>query len=92
MQESTKSYPFYSEEDKKVLPSTALVTFTYAELLEIANIFYYVNKLRIPRLFGGICFTEPIRVLHHKIHNAAVNCCKSLKAAHDFAEKEKQGR
>lgn len=92
MLETTKKYPFYKNDDKEIAKKTAMVSMTYAQLIEIANIFYFVNTCldKIPRIFGGLRFIETVRALHKQVHDSAINVCLSLEAA-ELDKKEKGG-
>jgi len=88
MIEKRRNYPAYEQPDKKLSSKKALVSLTYDEILEIANVFYYINAVRVPKIFGGIGFSEDLRALHLKIHNSVVNAALSLE---EFSRIEKDG-
>jgi len=92
MIEKAGNYPVYEEKDEKLLTHKALVSMDFEQMLEIANIFYYINKViavssrfsRAFRLFFGLphlALNEAKRALHKSIHDSMVNCCKSLEEA-----------
>lgn len=91
MIEKNGTYPVYfcPDERKGVRSHKALVSLTYAQILEIANVIFYFDKVIAsrPKLFGGLRIDEETAVLHKSIHNAAVNCCLSLEEV-DRCEKE----
>lgn len=91
MVEKHGKYPVYMvpEERKCVASHKAMLCLTYEQILEIANVMYYVDKVSasLPGLFGGIRLDEKARSLHKSLHDAAVNCCLSLEEA-DRVEKE----
>jgi len=91
MIEKNGIYPVYFCPDERaaVQSHKALISFSYAQILEIANVIFYFDKVIIsrPKLFGGLRIDENTAALHKAIHNAAVNCCLSLEEA-DRAEKE----
>lgn len=90
MIEKKVNYPAYQARNEKVLAMKATVYFDAEQILEIANIFYYVNLVlaKLPRFLGGIKLPEKQRALHKSIHDAAVNCVLSLEE-HERCEKEK---
>jgi hypothetical protein len=91
MIEKNGTYPVYfcPDERKGVQSHKALVSLTYAQILEIANVMFYFDNVIASRskLFGGVRIKEETAALHKSIHNAAVNCCLSLEEA-DRCEKE----
>jgi len=86
MIEQSVRYPAYKSPDEKLNSHKALVSLTYAQILEIANVMYYVDRVSasLPGLFGGIRLDATARSLHKSVHDAAVNCCLSLEEAHRF--------
>lgn len=90
MIQSRGSYPVYQAEDEKLKAQTVIMTLDYEQIMEIANIFYHVNKwlARIPRILGGVRLTQPIRALHASIHESCIRCCISLEEARRLEEKE----
>lgn len=93
MIEKTRNYPSYENTDEKIMARKVSLYFTYEQLLAIANIFFYVNKVsaRLPRWLGGLRFDEKIRALHKSIHDSCINCCMSLEEMDRF-EKEGGGK
>ena len=86
MIEKGVDYPVYGSEGEEstLLARKALVSYTYEQLLELANVMYYVNKKLAGKWFGGIRLDEKKRALHKGIHDAAVNCCLSLEEMDRF--------
>jgi hypothetical protein len=87
MIEKAGSYPVYFPPEHVALSQKVLMSLTYEQTLEIANVFYFVNK-QANKLFSGLKLDERQRVLHKAIHNSAINCCLSLEEA---ARAEKEG-
>lgn len=89
MIEKGHNYPAYSVPSEALNSHKAMVSLSYEQMLEIANVMYYVDKVSasLPGLFGGIRLDERLRGLHKAIHNSAINCCLSLEEA-DRVEKE----
>lgn len=78
MIEQSGKFP-YAVQDPKVLERKALVTLDAEQLVEIANVFYYVNKYlaRVPKFLGGVDLSGK-REIHKSIHDCVVNCVLSL--------------
>jgi hypothetical protein len=93
MIEKKKKYPAYESSNEHVKTRKALLTLDYEQILEIANVFFYVNKTvtSIPKIFGGIRLDEAKRALHKSVHDAAVNCALSLEEM-DRYERESGGK
>jgi len=89
--EKKRKYPAYEQPDPKLFQKKALVSLTYEQILEIANVFYYINTslAKLPKFFGVPKLDEAHRALHKAIHDCAVNCCLSLEEA---ARIEKVGK
>lgn len=88
MDETGKKYPAYRVRDERVNSRKCLMSLNYEQILEIASVFYYVNKLADNRFFNrGLRLDEHARSLHKSIHDAAINCCLSLEEA-DRCERE----
>ena len=90
MIEKKVNYPACQARNEKVLAMKATVYFDAEQILEIANVFYYVNlvQAKLPGFLGGIKLSEAKRALHKSIHDAAVNCVLSLEE-YERCEKEK---
>jgi hypothetical protein len=90
MLEKSAKYPAYECTDESVMTRKATVVLSYEQILEVASIFYYVNKAlaSLPRWLGGIKLSDRARALHKSIHDAAINCALSLEEMHRF---EKEG-
>jgi len=84
------NYPAYLQKDLNILQQKVAMYLSYEQILEMANIFYYINKvaMSLPRFLGGIRPLESVRILHKSIHDAAINCCMSLE---DKSRYEKAG-
>jgi hypothetical protein len=72
------TYPVYEPVDLKNLEQRVMVSFTYGQLVEIANVFYYFNKVLAGKWYSNVKLDETKRSLHKAIHDAAVNCAISL--------------
>jgi len=88
MIERSGKYPVYAASNPKITDQRVTTTFTYEQLIEIANIFYFVNKVLAGKLFGGIRLTENVRSIHKAIHDSAINCALSL----EERERNERGR
>lgn len=88
MIEKAVRYPAYEPSDPSVLPRKAMLSLSYEQILEVANVFFFVNKHLAGKIFGGIRLSEKQRVLHKAVHDAAVNCCISLE---EYNRIEKEG-
>jgi hypothetical protein len=80
MIEKAVAYPVYQAQNKNLIEQKVMLSLTYAQILEIACVFFYVNSVlaKLPKWLGGIKLDEEKRALHKAIHNAAVNCALSL--------------
>ena len=90
MIEKYRSYPAYEEKNEDKLQQRVTMFFTYEQVLEIANIIYYINLAlaRVPRWLGGIRLSADKRALHKSLHDSAINCLLSLD---EKARYEKEG-
>ena len=88
MIEKGGKYPAYQCRDEKFLTAKAMISLDLEQIIEIANIFFYVNAVldRLPKWLGGIKFTERIRGIHKTIHDAAVNCAISVEESQRFKQ------
>jgi hypothetical protein len=88
--EKYRSYPAYEEKNEDKLAQKVTMFLTYEQVLEIANVIYYVNLAlaRVPRWLGGIRLSADKRALHKSLHDSAVNCLLSLD---EKARYEKEG-
>jgi hypothetical protein len=79
-------YPVYVTKDEKVLTDKVIMTFDFEQLIEIANVFFYVNWVlsHIPKWLGGIRLSEYKKAVHKSIHDAAYNACLSLEEKRRF--------
>jgi hypothetical protein len=78
MIQNNRNYPAYKMLDSSYKSRSVSVTCSYAQAVEIANIFYYVNKL--PKWLGGLKLSDELWALHNSIHNAHVNAALSIEA------------
>ena len=80
MIEKKQNYPAYTAPDEGIKSQKVSMYLTYEQILEIASLIYYLNKVlaRVPKWLGGIRLTEYLRALHKGIHDSCVNCCLSL--------------
>jgi len=75
------TYPAYESTDLKLADLRVTTTFTYRQMLEIANVFFVVNKVPIK----GVVLDGTMRSLHKSIHDSAVNCVISLEEKNRLA-------
>jgi len=78
MIQKSGTYPVYGPTDPKKLEQRVTVSLTYGQLVEIANVFFYMNKVLAGKWYSGVKLDENTRALHKAIHDAAVNCAISL--------------
>jgi len=81
MMEKSGTYPAYESTDPKLTDLRVTTSFTYRQMLEIANVFFMVNKVSIK----GVALDEIKRSLHKSIHDSAVNCVISLEEKNRLA-------
>lgn len=93
MIEKNTNYPAYTPQNETILSQKVTVFMSYEQLIEIASIFFYLNRVlaRIPKWLGGIRLNEYTRALHKSIHDSCVNCCLSLEEKERF-EREGGGK
>ena len=78
MQETGRAYPVYTPSNPAMADQRVMSSFTYGQLVEIANLFYYANKVLAGKMIGGIKLDEAKRSMHKAIHDSAVNCAISM--------------
>jgi len=89
MLESPQNKLPYSQKKEEILGRKAMLALDYEQILEIANIVYYVNKTlaKVPKWLGGVRLSAESRALHKTIHDACINCCISLEAQYDCEQR-----
>lgn len=78
MIETGRNYPAYTPTAPDKAEQRVTTSFTYGQLVEIANIFYFINKVLASKILGGIRLDALQRAMHKSIHDSAVNCAISL--------------
>lgn len=91
MVESGKVYPVYRAPSVTCGERKVRMILDYEQVLEIANVFFFVNKRVANRPFTGLVLGQDKRELHKRIHDAAVNCCLSLEEQ-DRIEREGESK
>jgi hypothetical protein len=85
-------YPVYVAESENVKKKSSFITFTYEEMLEIANTMFAVDNYQ-PGVFSKFPrLTDEARNLHARIHESCVCACMALDEAmlHDSKEAGKK--
>ena len=82
MIEKAKKYPAYETTDVSALSRKAMLSLTLEQVIEIANVFLFVNTHIANRFLSGFSMTEKQRAIHKSVHDAAVNCAMSLEEHH----------
>jgi hypothetical protein len=80
--EKAKKYPAYAPCDPSALTRKAMLSLTLEQVIEIANVFLFVNEHIANRFLSGVALDENKRAIHKSIHDSAVNCALSLEEFH----------
>lgn len=78
MIQKSGTYPVYAPTNPSLVEQRVTTSFTYGQIVEIANVFYYFNKILAGKWYSGVKLDETRRSMHKAIHDSAVNCAISM--------------